>query len=179
MHRRIRVYLLVPDRNSKREGVDLNTLLDEEMGKIKHILDHPMYGHAATKFIKEDVNRNFLDPPELPDLPLGFSEKLAEFHNNVVKSLYRFSSSSKDKSFMVRVPLDEAGINAEIEEFFGEGNKSFDDAVKLVSKVIELGLALGYEVWPKDVILDLRKRFIEAGIDPRELDEYYSYKRTA
>ncbi len=180
MHMRVRVYLLIPDPES-RKPVDLEGVVKEELCKIEHILDHPIYGERAREFVRRDVEREFLDPPELPDLPEGFSEALAEFHNDVVKTVYRFSSPARDKSFMVRVPVPK-GIARELEKMVDEGIKpgiDFDSGIRVISKVVELGLVKGIDIWPQDLIEDYRARFIEAGLNPRELEEYYEYKRTS
>ncbi len=184
LHKRVRMYMLVPDPDSLRKNVSPEIIRKEMERKIEHLLSHPIYGVKVKEFIDEDFSRLLRDPPSPPDLPEGFTYDLINAHNWAVKQMYRFSKPSAEYSFMVRVPLDDdilKVIDTEIKLFIessGDMKSSFDQAIALVSKIVELGLVAGMEIWPEDIIEDLRTVFLGKGIDPREIREYYSFKRT-
>ncbi len=185
IHKRIRVYLLIPEPKSLRSDIDYSEIREEVFASISHILEHPIYGKKAREFVEEDFSRLLREPPAPPDLPEGFTKQLIDAHNFAVKKLYRFYKPSTEYSIMVRVPAEEgilSAVDAEIKTFIEMASKSknqFDLAIQLVSKIVELGLVAGVEIWPGDVIEDLRTVFLGAGLDPRELKEYYSFRRTA
>ncbi len=184
IHKRIRVYLLVPDTDSRKD-VDVNVVVADLNKKYAHLIDHPIYGIRVKQFINEDLSRLGVDPPELPDLPLGFSEALAKLHNEFVKIVYSRHYPTNEYSFLVRVPV-EGEMLEQIRRMVGgfiaaskdmPENKKFEEAARLISRIIELGIVSGDEIWPKDVIDDLREIFLGMGIDPRELKDYYSFHR--
>ena len=184
LHKRVRVYMLVPEQG-KMKKVQVALIRKEVESRLSHLLDHPIYGPKVKEFVDEDFSRLLREPPAPPDLPEGFTYDIIQAHNWAVKQMYGSGRPSVEYSFMVKVPVDEdlmRVVDTEIRLFMesdGSNDKQrFDRAINLVSKIVELGLVAGIEIWPEDVIEDLRTVFSGVGLDPREIKEYYSFKRT-
>ncbi len=185
LHKRVRVYMLVPDQD-KMKKAQVALVRKEVESRLSHLLDHPIYGPKVKEFIDEDFSRLLREPPAPPDLPEGFTYDIIQAHNWAVRQMYKSSKPSAEYSFMVKVPVDDdlmRVVDTEIKIFMDSSDdndrKMFDRAVGLVSKIVELGLVAGIEIWPEDVIEDLRTVFSGVGLDPREIREYYSFKRTS